>query len=390
MMTVERGSGWYEGGGEWIDADHSRVLQVCREYGVPPEKSSQWPGLVVFQGEFSTENSVWLGAERDAELMHEEAIRLIELWRGRGTPDSDDQDDRPLGEWIDRVCSSKEGRWWTEAVTRSDEGEDTARIGLFGWLRGYAHYLNRQGGEMSLYRIGGGGGRLCERMAASLRDLRLGCAVTAIDSDSGEVWLATGEVYAFDRVVSAVPGSIFDRLISRLPSGLDQVEVHSRVQMSRAIKIVLEFDRPWWREKNWTGRMLCDLPCQQTWEIGRGGLHALGCYICGDDADWIRQRPDAVDVALRAIAEIHPEATSSFVGGAIHDWVGDSESGGAFPYYPVGMAPEKLEFVEGRTGWVGPWGRLHIAGDWACSWMGFIEGALESAERVVGEIGASE
>jgi monoamine oxidase len=28
-----------------------------------------------------------------------------------------------------------------------------------------------------------------------------------------------------------------------------------------------------------------------------------------------------------------------------------------------------------------------LAGDWACGWMGFIEGALESAERVAGEIG---
>ncbi|ARU40482.1 hypothetical protein CCB80_04735 [Armatimonadetes bacterium Uphvl-Ar1] len=176
MLTVERGEGWYEAGGEWIDADHHRVLRLCREFGVAPEKSSQWPGLVVYQGEFATENQVWPEAEADAALVHEGAVQLIEQWRKDGAPDGLlnrdlldlDSMDMPLGKWLDRVCSGAQGRWWAEAVTRSDEGEDTAQVGLLGWLRGYAHYLERSEGEMSLYRIGGGGGGFVSRWQSDL------------------------------------------------------------------------------------------------------------------------------------------------------------------------------------------------------------------------------
>ena len=399
MQTVELGDGWYEAGGEWIDADHHRVLALMRELGIAPEKSSQWPGMVVHQGEFSTENQIWHEAQRDADLMHECAVELIEQWRNEGDPsrllnrDLLDLDgmDMPLGNWIDRICSSKQGRWWVEAVTRSDEGEDTKQVGLLGWLRGYAHYLNRQGGEMSLYRISGGGGRLCERMVERVKDVRLGSVVEKIDIGSGVITVRGGEELEFDRVVSAVPGPILDDFVD--------IREHrqSAVNMARAVKVVLEFDQPWWREKNWTGRMLCDLPCQQTWEVGRGNLHALACYVCGDEGVWLAGRTDGIEVALRALAEIHPEASGHFIGGAVHDWVGDEFSGGAFPYYPVGYAPESLEFVSepgnhfpghAVSGGVGPWGRLHLAGDWACGWMGFIEGALESAERVAVEISA--
>ncbi|MBA4292501.1 hypothetical protein C0431_05975 [bacterium] len=402
MLTVDRGEGWYEAGGEWIDADHHRVLRLCREFGVAPEKSSQWPGLVVYQGEFATENQVWPEAEADAALVHEGAVQLIEQWRKDGDPsrllnrDLLDLDsmDMPLGKWLDRVCSGVQGRWWAEAVTRSDEGEDTAQVGLLGWLRGYAHYLERSEGEMSLYRIGGGGGRLCERMAERLRDIRLGRAVRLIDPDEGEIEFVDGERLVFDRVVGAVPGPILDRLID--PVGKAQEEGReaevgeirewsiggSGTRMARAVKVVLEFDRPWWREKNWTGRMLCDLPCQQTWEIGRGNLHALGCYVCGEEGVWLSGRQDGVDVALRALSEIHPEAMRYFVAGAVHDWIRDEFSCGAFPFFGEGHAPAEIDRVVGTE----PIGRLHVAGDWACSWMGFIEGALESAERVAGEI----
>jgi monoamine oxidase len=408
MQTVERGDGWYEAGGEWIDADHKRVLALCREFGVAPEKSSQWPGMVVHQGEFSSENQVWDEAELDAALVHEGAVQLIEQWKKDGGPkrllnqDLLDLDsiDMPLGKWLDRVCSNPQGRWWVEAVTRSDEGEDTREVGMLGWLRGYAHYLNREGGEMSLYRISGGGGRLCDRMAAKLKDLRLGSPVEQIEIESGTVVLRSGERFVFDRMVGALPGPILDKMIfdNDRAGELEQNNRRAGVRMARAVKVVLEFSKPWWREKNWTGRMLCDLPCQQTWDIGRGNLFALACYVCGDEAKWLVGREDSVDVALRALAEIHPEATRFFVGGAVHDWIHDEFSWGAFPYYPPGSAPMSLEFevveADNRSGvessrqsWVGPWGRLHLAGDWACGWMGFIEGALESAERVAGEIG---
>lgn len=366
LLTVERGDGWYEGGGEWIDADHQRVLALMREFGIAPEKSSQWPGLVVCNGEFALEDSVWPDAAHDSDAVHLEAVRLIgEVKSGKnlGT-------DGNLGDFLDRVCQSERGRWWAEATSRSDEGDDTGRIGFRGWLRGYEHYLNRSAGDMSLYRIGGGGGRLCALMAQRLADVRTGWEVSGIDPKTATVDFYDHQPEIFDRVVVALPS-----LWAEFRVGMVEF---TGAQMGRAIKVVLEFDRPWWKEKGWSGRMICDLPVQQTWDIGRGGLHALGCYICGDEA--AKLGDDAVQAALESIVKIHPEASRGFLGGAVHDWPNEKGIDGAFPSIRQG---EFEKWEQGRQ----PWEKLHFAGDWACDWIGFIEGALESAERVATEIG---
>lgn len=368
LLTVDRGDGWYEGGGEWIDADHWRVLALMREFGVAPEKSSQWPGLVVYQGEFSTENALWPDAESDAGATHREAVKLI----AESNLQSETESDSTLGHLLDETCQSPRGRWWMEATSRSDEGDDTGRIGLRGWLRGYEHYLNRNEGDMSLYQISGGGGRLCQRMAGTLKDVRTLTEVAGVDPQSGEISFTGHSSLVFDRVVVALPCLWAEYLVGMVE--------FTGAQMARAIKVVLEFDRPWWREKGWSGRMLCDLPVQQTWEIGRGGLHALGCYICGDEAD--RLGENAVEAALDSIAQIHSEAIPSFVGGAVHNWPQEKGIDGAFPYIRTD------EFDKWQSGRL-PYGRIHFAGDWACDWIGFIEGALESAERVASEIGGA-
>ncbi|QYK53528.1 MAG: FAD-dependent oxidoreductase [Fimbriimonadaceae bacterium] len=405
MQTVEMGDGYYEAGGEWIDADHHRVIRLLREFGVAPEKSSQWPGLVVYQGEFATENQIWPDAALDADLVHEAAEALITKQR-RG---EDIGEDQPLGAWLDSICKSERGRWWVEAFTRSDEGEDTSQVSLLGWLESYAHYLDREDGVMSLYRITGGGGKLCERMAAKLQDLRLNSPIQHV-SDQGEVIDKNGSTHLFDRVVFALPAGCLEKVLdvesqislkpqegSFVSYDLSWVFHLPSVKMARSVKLVLQFKNAWWRDKNWSGRMLGDLAFQQTWEIGRGNLNALGVYVCGAEAIQLMEQPNPVDVVLKSITQVHPEARESFISGAVHDWVSDEFAGGAFPYYPVKCAPSMDKPLPNPSPDLGreskinstrfkPYGRIHFAGDWACDWMGFIEGALESAERVVEEI----
>lgn len=361
LRTFESTTGWAEAGGEWLDADHTRCLELMREFGSAPERSTQWPGLVVCQGEFATENHVWPDAENDAAFVHSEAVELI-----RGGIDRD----RPLGEWLDEKCMSPRGRWWAEAVARSDEGEDTRLVGLQGWLNGYAHYLDREPGDMSSYRFSVPAATICAQMAARLaQPVLTGTPVKQI-TESGEV-VIEGQARRFDRVVCAVPPSQFRVL------GLGDPPC----RMARAIKIILEFTEPWWLEKSWTGRMICDLPCQQTWSGGRGGCHAISCYVCGDAAMALLNRPDPVDSALRALAEIHPEATESFTSGILVDWTQEPFIEGAFPSIPVGAFDNWQAAREPR-------GAIHFAGDWATGQIGFVEGALESADRVAEEIGS--
>ena len=60
----------------------------------------------------------------------------------------------------------------------------------------------------------------------------------------------------------------------------------------------------------------------------------------------------------------------------MNDWINDPWARGAFSYMPVGFA----------STWPVTFGRIYWAGETTAKWNGFIEGALESAERVAKEI----
>jgi monoamine oxidase len=385
MQTVTLpDGGQYEAGGEWIDGDHERVLALMADLGVEPELSQAWPGRVIWQGDERREDELWPEAEEDAVNLHDSAIQYIRqmvdpAWANQHLAHLDLQ---TLEEHLDLQCISESGRWWAEAVQRSDEGEDTASIGLLGWLVGYRHYLQRAEGDMSLYRISGGGGTLCEKLAATLKKPVLtnhALRSVQLGVDDVQLWFE-GEMAFFDRVILTMPPKVLMNIDfgSALPA--EKELAWDLVGSSRAIKVAMQFSRSWWLEKEWKGRLLTNLPCQQIWDAGKNGASILCAYIGGDQADWVRTHQDPVQAVLRAFAEIEPIALETFVDGWMHDWVEDEYSLGAFTHLPpgsvMGALPHLMEPAE----------RIHFAGEYTAQWLGFIEGALESAERVAEEV----
>ncbi len=380
--------GCFDAGGEWIDADHSRVISLMTSFGLEPERSSQWPGRVIYRGEEMREDVVWEDAEQDAASVHEEAKRLCRQmtdvpWDNLELSHLDAQS---LGDFMDDTTIAPRGRWWCEAVQRSDEGEDTSEVGLLGWLVGYRQYLQREGGEMSLYRIPGGSQTLCDRMAENLaRPVALNLPLRSIQprEDHVELWF-DGEMAFHDRVILTLP----PKALLDLDFG-DELPVEKEIAWdvigsARAIKVSLRFQSKFWEREGWSGRILCDLPCQQLWDGGREGAAILNAYICGEQALRILDRPDPVRSVLNALAEISPAARDEFVEGWVFDWINDPWAQGAFTSLAPGSVFAALPHLRTASG------LIHYAGEYTSSWTGFIEGALESAERVAEEIAGVE
>ena len=150
--------------------------------------------------------------------------------------------------------------------------------------------------------------------------------------------------------------------------------------MSRAVKISWAFDQAWWHEEGWGGSMLCDGPIQQTWDGSLGEAPVLTAYICGDQAaEWCRLG-DPVKAGLYELGQICPQAPEHFVRGWWHDWVTDRYALGAFSHLAPGYVLEHMEHI------AEPERRIHFAGEHTADWIGFIEGALESAERAADEL----
>ncbi|OJU65321.1 MAG: hypothetical protein BGO01_15785 [Armatimonadetes bacterium 55-13] len=389
LHTSDEGEGaLYEAGGEWIDSDHFRIIDLLKEFGMEPEGRPTWPRRVVFRGKTTTEDELWNDALED-DLRVEAAAR--ELCRDLVNPawlnkNHGDLDRRTLGDFLREHTQSDAGLWWVTSNYRSDEGDDPDRIGLLGWLTGYMHYLERDGDVMSAYRVPGGFRSLCEKMLGSITVAPyFGAVLQKVSQDDSGVWLHfERSKERVDHVVLTLPPPALERVVFEPALDVTKRCAIEACGMSRAIKICWQFDKDWWHEEGWGGSMHCDGPLQQTWDGSLGEAPILTAYVCGEQAaDWIKLG-DPVKAGLYELTQICPQASEHFARGWWHDWISDRYALGAFSHLAPGYVLEHMEYAST------PESRIHFAGEHTATWIGFIEGALESAERVVAEIEKTE
>ena len=374
----------FDTGGEWFDADHHRCLSLLSELGIESDPAVSWPGRVVFQGNECWDDTLWTDALEDdlrVEAAARELCRELDTIPWRNTSHRD-LDRKTLADFLRENTHSERGYWWTMANLRSDEGEDPERISLLGWLCGFMHYLDRESTAMSAFRVPGGMGRLVDGMASRLESKVHTDAVlerVCRGTDSVTLQFENFEVDV-DHAILTLPPPCLERIVFDPPLSCDKRCAIEACRMSRVVKLVWEFDRPWWREGGWSGRLLCDRPLQQVWDGTRDDRPVLTAYVCGDDAEhWIKHS-NPVQGGLEELIRLAPEARNTFVQGWFFDWVNDPFSHGAFSHLPQHYVLDYMPHIRE------PEGRVHFAGEHTAFWTGFIEGSLESAERVVQEV----
>jgi monoamine oxidase len=80
------------------------------------------------------------------------------------------------------------------------------------------------------------------------------------------------------------------------------------------------------------------------------------------------------------VAQAFPELPLNFEKGVAYRWSREPWSRGAFAVFRPGQMSAFMPEV------VRPEGRVHFAGEHTSSWMGWMEGALESGERAAREV----
>jgi monoamine oxidase len=362
------GGGFFEAGGEWLDADDARALALLRQLEIEAEPADQWPGTMIWGQDRASEDRPWPDALQATHRLDQSARQMV---------NNPDGADRSLANLLDEVADTPRARWYLESVWRSDEGEDTTRVCLPAWLENYTHYWDRRAGTMSTYRIAGGAQRWCERIAETAGvEVRLNAPVVGIESSAGKVSVRTPtDVLSADRVIVATPPNRY-RIF-----GFDTLAQSCPWEMSRTIKIVWQFERPFWSGLAPSPRLRVASPLQQVWSVGRGegdAPFALCAYVCGNDADYWRHLDDAIPISLQELTRFYPEASAYFLGGQLIDWPANPFAGGGFPFVPVG----RRGALPSRR--VDP--RIVLAGDALGERSGCIEGALQAAEAAAEEI----
>ena len=379
----------FEAGGEWIDSDQPLVHALVEKYQGKLDEAIREPAFAIFKGEIKRTDDLWADLLRDeetVELMARSMARELTLpaWSNKKFAK---YDSLTLASFVRQHCASDRGHWWMTANLRSDEGDDLSKIGLLGWLAGYVHYINRENlnrgeSEMSAYRPPLGFTNLLEQMRSDLkREVRLDMPLNKVQHSTRGVELHfDSHSESFDEVILTLPPRCLERVIFEPAlDGKKRCAIEA-CGMSRAIKIVWEFKQAWWKDQGFCGRLHCDGSLQQLWDGSRSEKPVLTAYITGERAVEWTKLADPVNAGVYELTQYFPEARELFVKGEVFDWINDPYSLGAFSHYAPGYTLGHAENM------VVPHGRIHFAGEHTATWVGFIEGALESAHRVTREI----
>jgi len=239
-------------------------------------------------------------------------------------------------------------------------------------------------GSRGSFRVEGGNDRLPAEFARRV-EIRYGAPVVAVKQDDRgvQVW-ARGETLAADRVVCALPCPTIGRIFQEARLSYAKQQAIREQSYSRTVKVFLQTRTRFWLKQGLSGNVATDLPIERltpdpgTVDTERG---ALAAYPIADYAVALERmsEDDRVAAASAQARQIFPEMAESCEGGISKCWGADPWQRGSFALHTPGQIGFLAVLAKAE-------GRIHFAGEHTSAWTGWMQGALESARRVVGEI----
>ena len=237
---------------------------------------------------------------------------------------------------------------------------------------------NQVEGQRERHRVVGGNDRIATGMAEHLGErVRLGTVVREIRPQDGVVELADGGELHAQHVVAAVPLPVLSRLWADMPLEL------GAVGYGIGGKISVQYSRRIWRDYGRNGTVLSDRAWGHLWETtdDQPGDHGiLTNLLASHDGAALAALPESVDRLVLEIERLFP-GSRGLAGDRVHtDWTNDPFSLGCYTCF----GPGQLRAAEGLLHDVH--GRLHLAGEHADGFAGFMEGAVRSGMRIARRI----
>ena len=403
MCTEDVGGHRADMGAHWIGPTQDRIAALASELGVRTEPQHLEGKAVLvargrrrtFKGSIPPLAPPALAELGVAQLRLDRLRKRVPLedpWALAATTDWDRQ---TAAAFRRRYLRTAGARMFFDLATELIFGAEPEELSLLYFL----FYLQSGGGLTSLTEFEGGaqqdhfaGGsqQICDRLAEPLGGaVRLGTAVSAVEQDGDRVVLRSdaGSTVSARHAIAAVSPVLAARWhwARQLPADRDQLA--QRMPMGAYMKVVIAYERAWWREAGLSGIGYCDSgPLQMVVDASTPGTAGgvLACFITGRAVErYGRLALGARQAAVReALTGMFGQQAAGWTAYAERDWTTEPYSRGG----PVGlMGPE----VMGRYGHVlrRPEGLVHWAGtDTATVWNGYMDGAIQAGERAADEV----
>ena len=406
MWTDTVGGHHADLGAHWIGPTQDRVAALGRELGVRTERQKLDGRAVLvsrgkrrtFRGSLPPLSPVSIAELGIAQLRLDRLRKKVSVEQPWVHAAVTDWDSQTVDTFARRYLHTRDARMFLNLAAELVFGAEIEELSLLYFL----FYLQSGGGLTSLTEFEGGaqqdhfvGGsqQLCDRLAERLEEaVRLRTPIAAVEQDGELVLLRTdaGDVVRARHAIVAVSPALYGRWHWARPLPADRDQLAQRMPMGAYMKVVLAYERAWWRDANLSGIGYADAgPVQMVVDSGsdEAGGGALACFITGRAVErYGRLELGARQAAVReSLTRMFGPPAADWTAYAECDWTTEQYSRGG----PVGlMGPGTL----GRFGHVlrRPEGLVHWAGtDTATVWNGYMDGAIQAGERAADEVYAA-
>jgi monoamine oxidase len=381
-----------EAGGDLIEGEQEHVLGLARELGLKPARILRH-GFGFFGSDRRGQPRVQTGLGRlfsvarflqddirDFKLAEERWDSAVAARLGRMS----------VASWLERVKAPREIR----AGMRGFRGfflADPEDLSLLPLVEQFAEW--GAPGRDETFRIAGGNDRLATGIARKLRGaLLLRTTVRRIlRRDNGVVVSAETlgqphtEIHA-DYAVCALPASTARGVI--FEPALPEAQQHAieRLRYGCATKLLLQFERRFWRKRGRPSAFGSDAPTGAVWDGSEDqrGPQAILTFLAGGKASAEMQdilRREGERGIVQRIGWLGKP--SRLLASQTIVWDHDPWARGGYAYFDPGFDPLWREWL------ARPAGRVVFAGEHtSIKFQGYMNGAVESGLRAAAEIGA--
>jgi monoamine oxidase len=398
-----------EHGGELIDQGHTHIRQLAQELGLrldnllQAEPNGSEP-FYFFDGapygyDEATDDLKAIWQKLHSDVSAASYPTQFDHFTARGR----ELDEMSIVDWIEESVpggiGSRLGQLLDVAYTieYGAESSDQSALNLL-YLLGYIGQGNLRifGPSNEKYHVRGGNDQITERLGKALAgQITLGSALVAIRrrsdgsySLSFEQGGAARDVVA-DKVVLALPFSILRSSVNTAKAGFSALKrtAIAELGMGTNSKLHLQFTERHWETLGSNGETFSDRGYQNTWEVSRGQPGSSGIlvdYTGGNvGASFGSGTPlERAQQFLEQIEPVLPGLSTRWNGLATVDfWLDNPFAKGSYSYWKVAQYT-KFGGIEGRKE-----GEVHFAGEHtSVDFQGYLNGGVETGERVAGEI----
>ena len=398
-----------EHGGELIDQGHSTIRHLAQELGLPldnllaAEPNGSTICLYFDGGAYSYRDAVrdlkqiWQPLHRD--LIEAGYPTLYNNYTTRGAQ----LDQMSVTDWINQTVpggmSSPLGQVLDVAYNIEYGAECNIQSALnLIYLLGYNSpgQFTVFGQSNEKYHVRGGNDQIVTRLANSLgSQIVTGQALVALRRNPDGTYTLTFQIndqftdVTADHVVLALPFSILKNSVDLTQAGFSQLKMMAiqELAMGSNSKLNVQFASRPWGALRCNGETYSDRGYQATWDVTRAQPGAAGIlvdYTGGLVADTFgtgTPEEHAIEF-LSQIEPVLPGLSSQWNGRVTVDWwAGNPYTRGSYSYWQVGQYT-RFAGVERELQ-----GNVHFCGEHtSIDSQGYLEGAVETGERVASEI----